>query len=61
MPLRYELILGKSIARKRNLDGSPIGISAESPIFDTRVYLAEFPDNSIEEHSDRNPIFTSQP
>jgi hypothetical protein len=51
LPLGDELVLGNVIARKRDAHGNPIGKAADNPIFDTRVYLVQFPDQRVEEYS----------
>jgi hypothetical protein len=51
LPLGDEMVLGTVIARKRDAHGNPIGKSAENPIFDTRIYQVQFPNNRIEEYT----------
>jgi hypothetical protein len=51
LPLGGELVLGNVNACKRDIHGNPIGRAADNPIFDTRVYLDQFPGQRIEEYS----------
>ena len=51
LPLGDEMVLGTVLARKRDAHGNPIGRAANNPIFDTRVYQVQFPDDRVEEYS----------
>ena len=44
LPYGNKQITGKVVSRKRDIDGSLKGERNSSPLFDTRVYIIEFPD-----------------
>jgi hypothetical protein len=45
------MVLGKVIARKRDINDNPIGVAHSNPIFDTRLYQVQFPEGHVEEYS----------
>jgi len=51
LPKGDQMILGKVIARKREINDNPIGVAHSNPIFDTRLYQVQFPEGHVEEYS----------
>jgi hypothetical protein len=51
LPKGENMVLGKVVGCKRDLDGNPIGKGHSNPIFDTRLYQVQFPNGHIEEYS----------
>jgi hypothetical protein len=51
LPKGENMVLGKVVGRKRDLDGNPIGKGHSNPIFDTRLYQVQFPNGHVEEYS----------
>lgn len=45
-----DTITGRVIKRARGADGSRIGRPHKNPLFDSRAYIVEFPDGSVEEY-----------
>jgi hypothetical protein len=50
LPIGDEVMLGTVIAHMRDAHGNLVGRSSINPIFDTRVYQVQFPDDRIEEY-----------
>jgi len=51
LPKGDQMVLGKVIARKRDINDNPIGVAHSNPIFDTRLYQVQFPEGHVEEYS----------
>lgn len=51
LPKGDQLVLGKVIGRKRDVNDNPIGVAHSNPIFDTRLYQVQFPEGNVEEYS----------
>jgi hypothetical protein len=49
LPKGDEMVLGKVIGRKRDIDDNPIGMANNNPILDARLYEVQFPEGVIEE------------
>ncbi len=47
LPCGSQMMSGTVRARKRDLDGNPIGCRSDNPILDTRLYDIEFPDGEV--------------
>jgi hypothetical protein len=48
LPIGGSYQRGEVICRKRDLNGRPIGVQNDNPIFDTREYDVVFPDGTIQ-------------
>ncbi len=44
LPKSGVMVKGRMTARKRDLDGNPIGRANDNPILDTRSYIVDFDD-----------------
>jgi len=51
LPMGDQLSAGEVRKRKRNADGTGVGISHSNPLFDTRSYIVEFPDGMEQEYT----------
>jgi hypothetical protein len=51
LPKGDEMVLGKVIGRKRDIDDNPIGVANSNPILGTHLYEVQFPEGVIEEYS----------
>ncbi len=47
LPRGSQMMHGTVKARKRDLDGNPIGCQSDNPILDTQLYDVEFPDGEV--------------
>jgi hypothetical protein len=44
LPRGDNMVIGKIIRRKHDIDGNPIGVAHLNLIFDTRIYQVQFPE-----------------
>lgn len=51
LPKDGQEVLGQVVARKRDVEGYPIGKSNSNPILDTRLYQVRFSDGNVAEYS----------
>lgn len=51
LPKGDQMLLGKVVTRKRDLDDNRIGKAHSNPIFDTRLYQVQFSDGHVEEYN----------